>query len=158
MDPTEQDQRERLFVEEVGLMLEQVGLPRMAGRILGRLLICQPDHQSSAELTDYLHASKASISTSTRLLQQVGLIQRVPVAGSRESWFAVRPDTFDGLFQAELVKTRLARELLDRGLLLMAHQPPAAAARLRQMRDLYAFFERELPALMERWHQEKEPR
>ncbi|MCK6506231.1 MarR family transcriptional regulator [Myxococcota bacterium] len=158
MDPTEQDQRERLFVEEVGLMLEQVGLPRMAGRILGRLLISQPDHQSSAELAEYLHASKASISTSTRLLQQVGLIQRVPVAGSRESWFAVRPDTYDGLLQAELVKTRMARELMDRGLLLLADRPPRDAARLRQLRDLYAFFERELPTMLAKWHTTKEPR
>lgn len=144
--------RERHFVEEVGLLLEQVGLPRMAGRVLGRLLVCQPEVQSSAELAEYLVASKASISTTTRLLLQVGLAQQVPGPNRRQSYFAVRPELFDGLLTAELQKTRLARELLDRGLVLFAARPPEHSARLRDLRDLYAFFEAELPALLDRWH------
>ncbi len=152
------DPRERHFVEEVGLLLEQVGLPRMAGRILGRLLVCQPELQSSAELAEYLVASKASISTTTRLLVQIGLILQVPGPKARQSYFAVRPEVFDGLLAAELAKTRLARELLDRGLLLFADRPPEHSTRLRELRDLYAFFEAELPALLERWrHQRGRP-
>lgn len=38
--------QEKHFIEDVGLLLEESGLPRMAGRILGLLLICNPPHQS----------------------------------------------------------------------------------------------------------------
>ena len=51
------------FIEEVGLLFEQTGLPRMAGRILGWLLIANPPHQTTSHLTEALLASKASIST-----------------------------------------------------------------------------------------------
>ncbi len=147
--------RLRHFVEEVGLLLEQLGLPRMAGRVFGRLLVCQPEAQSSAELASWLLASKASISTTTRLLVQLGLIHPVPGPNPRQSYFAVKPETFDSLLAAEVHKTRLARELLDRGLELLADQPPAHGYRLRELRDLYAFFEAELPPLHERWRQRR---
>ena len=45
-----QDEEQR-FVEEVGIVFEQTGLPRMAGRILGWLLISDPPHQSTDQLT-----------------------------------------------------------------------------------------------------------
>ena len=41
------------------------------------------------------------------------------------------------------------------GLLLFADQPPEQALRLRELRDLYAFFEAELPALLERWRNQR---
>ncbi|MFQ3629252.1 MAG: MarR family transcriptional regulator, partial [Cyanobacteriota bacterium] len=75
------------FVEEVGLMFELIGLPRMAGRIFGWLLISQPPHQSSGELAEVLQASKGSISSMTRLLIQLGLIERLPLPGDRRDFF-----------------------------------------------------------------------
>jgi|AMFO01.1.fsa_nt_gi Predicted transcriptional regulators len=154
----DQDLRERHFVEEVGLLLEQWGMARMAGRVLGRLLICQPTHQSSAELAEYLGASRASISTSTRVLMRAGLAQRVAIQGTRASYFAVQPSSFDMLFQAELMQSRLAREVLDRGLDVMAGSPSSATERLREMRDLFAFVEHEMPALLQRWRTQRENR
>lgn len=153
---SKQDLRERHFVEEVGLWTEQMGLPRMAGRVFGRLLICDPPHQSSAELADYLQASKASISTASRLLIQLDMAERVPVPGTRASYFAVRPGTFEKFMAAEVARSAVARELMDRGLDIMSHQPPEKLQRLQELRDLFLFFERELPALIERWHRERE--
>ena len=37
---------EKHFVEDISLYFEQMGLPRMAGRVLGVLLICDPPAQS----------------------------------------------------------------------------------------------------------------
>jgi DNA-binding MarR family transcriptional regulator len=148
--------RERHFVEEVALLLEASGLPRASGRVLGRLLVCDPAVQSSAELASYLDASGGAISTSTRQLIQVGLVQRVPGPGSRASHFAVQPDALDRLMAAELARSAMARELMDRGLALYAGAPASRTARLRRMRGLFAFFEREMPALIERWQRERE--
>ena len=55
--------KEKQFAEEVGIVFEQTGLPRMAGRILGWLLIAEPPHQSTEQLINALMASKGSIST-----------------------------------------------------------------------------------------------
>ena len=80
---------ERNFVEEVGLFFEQTGMPRMAGRILGWLLISDPPHQSTDELAGGLIASKGSISTNTRLLIQIGLIERLSLPGVRHDYFRI---------------------------------------------------------------------
>jgi len=68
---------EAAYVEEVGVIYEGMGFPRMAGRIIGWLLICDPPHQSQAQLGAVLHASKGSISTMTQMLLRTGLVKRV---------------------------------------------------------------------------------
>lgn len=158
MSQDDQAERERHYVEEVGLLLEQWGMQRMAGRVLGRLLLCDPPHQSSAELADYLHASRASISTSTRQLVAFGLVQRVPIQRTRASYFAVQHETFETLFHAEIAQSARARELFDRGLDLMSDRSAEHNLRLAELRDVFAFFEREMPALLQRWRTEKEKR
>ena len=74
---------EKKFIEEVGIVFEQTGLPRMAGRVFGWLLISDPPYQSPAELAEVLMASKGSISTTTRLLLQLGLVERFIIPGER---------------------------------------------------------------------------
>ena len=57
--PLEQSQVDKQhFVEEVALVFEEIGLIRMAGRILGWLLISNPPYQSADELAEALQASK----------------------------------------------------------------------------------------------------
>ena len=85
---------ERQFAEEVGRVFEQLGVPRMTGRILGWLLICDPPRQSSAQLGSALGASKGAISTATRLLELYGLVRRIGVPGARGDFFEIAPDAF----------------------------------------------------------------
>ena len=86
---------ERQFAEEVGIVFEQTGVPRMAGRILGWLLISDPPHQSMEQITRDLLASKGSISTMTRLLIQIGLIERLSLPGVRRDYFRLRSDAWE---------------------------------------------------------------
>jgi DNA-binding transcriptional regulator GbsR (MarR family) len=142
------------FVEEVGLFYEQTGLPRMAGRILGWLLISDPPHQSTGELTDALLASKGSISTMTRLLARIGLIERLSLPGVRRDYFRLKPGAWDQMIKQSLVQTTAIRQLAEHGLELLEDKADFNRERLEEMRDMYAFFEREFPALLERWEQE----
>ena len=48
------------------------------------MLICDPPAQSAGELADVLGASKGSLSTMTRLLIQVGLIERAGLRAAAE--------------------------------------------------------------------------
>jgi DNA-binding transcriptional regulator GbsR (MarR family) len=144
------------FVEEVGIVFEQTGLPRMAGRILGWLLISDPPHQSTDELVEALMASKGSISTMTRLLIQTGLIERLSLPGVRHDYFRLRPDAWQHMIGRGLVdEIRMVRQLAEHGLKLLADKTPLTRQWLEEMRDVYTFLEREFPTLLERWEQER---
>ncbi|MEE8599022.1 MAG: hypothetical protein V3S69_05885, partial [Dehalococcoidales bacterium] len=51
---------------------------------------------------------------------------------------------------------KMFRQLAEHGLELMADKNPLTRKELEEMRDIYTFFEREFPALVERWEQERE--
>jgi len=146
---------EQKFVEEVGIVLEQTGLPRMAGRILGRLLISDPPHQSMKQLVTDLMASKGSVSTMTRLLIQIGLVERLSLPGVRGDYFRLRPDAWQHMIRRGLEdEIRMVRQLAEHGLELLADKTPLARKWLEEMRDVYAFLEREFPTLLQRWEEE----
>ena len=83
----EQKAKEKQFVEEVGILFEQTGMPRMAGRILGWLSVSDSPHQTTSDLAEALMASKGSISTMTRFLIRIGLIERISPLGQRRDYF-----------------------------------------------------------------------
>lgn len=76
------------FVESVGVLWEADGLPRIAGRIFG-FLIVQPEPSSLDELAAGLGVSKASISTDARRLEQLGLITRISLPGDRRDYYTI---------------------------------------------------------------------
>jgi DNA-binding transcriptional regulator GbsR (MarR family) len=146
---------ERHFVEDFSLYFEQMGYPRMAGRILGWLLICDPPSQSAGELAEVLAASKGSLSTMTRLLIQVGLIERVGLPGQRRDYFRIKPGAWPQLIRSQMQSMTGLHQMVERGLMMLSGRDPALAQRLRDAHDLYAFLERELPALLKRWESER---
>ena len=64
------------FIERMGVALDSDGLPRIAGRIFGLLLVSE-DPRSLDDLAAELRVSKGSVSTNARLLEQRGLLERV---------------------------------------------------------------------------------
>ena len=142
------------FVEEFGLALEQTGLPRMTGRVWGYLLISDPPNQSAESLAKALRASRGSISTTTRSLIQMGLIDKVGLPGERRDYFRVRPGVWVDLLEQRTKIVSDWRKLAERGLSAMNSEDPEAQRRLQEMHDVMAFYERELPALTGRWREE----
>lgn len=141
------------FVEEVGLLFETLGFPRMAGRVFGWLLISNPPHQSPGELAEVLQASKGSISTMTRLLEQIGLIERVSLPGQRRDYFRIKLNAWSEMSKRRLDQITAFRKLAERGLSLFRAESPELNQRLQEMHDIHAFFEAELPLMIERWEQ-----
>ncbi len=143
------------FVEEAGVLFEMVGLPRMAGRIFGWLLISNPPHQSPGELVEVLQASKGSISTMTRLLVQIGLIERISLPGQRRDYFRIRPNAWSELTRQRLIQISAFRRLAEQGLNLLHTENPHLLERLEEMRDMHAFLEQEMPQLLKRWEERR---
>jgi len=146
---------EKQFAEEVGIVFEQTGIPRMAGRILGWLLISDPPHQSTEQLTEALIASKGSVSTMTRLLIQMGLIERISLPGVRHDYFRLRSDAWQHMVGRGLTEEiKMVRQLAQHGLGLLGDKTLVTRKWLEEMFDVYTFLEHEFPALLERWEKE----
>lgn len=143
------------FVEDLGILLElEAGTPRMVGRALGWLLVCDPPEQSAAELAEMLQASKGSISTATRVLLRMGFIERVRFRGERFDRFRVQPEAWDEFFwRDEQFKT--PRRVLQLGLDALADEPPARRARLKELDTIYAWWEKRMPSLREEYLAER---
>ena len=155
----ERQTEKQLFVEEVGIVFEQTGLPRMAGRVFGWLLVSEPPQQNAEQIGKALIASKGSVSTSTRLLIQHGLIERLSMAGVRHDYFRLKMDALGHMIERGIDdEVKLFRQLAERGLGIVTNKTSVTHKWLEEMRDLYVFLERELPLLRERWLKQRKKR
>jgi len=144
------------FIEDVALFFEGAGLPRIAGRILGLLIVCEPPHRTPAQLTRELGVSKASVSQMTRFLVQVGLLERFAIRGERASYFRIRDDGFEALMAQEIATLTAFGPIAERGLDMLGSGQ--RADRLRKLRAFFRFFEEAMPELLERWRRERDAR
>lgn len=148
---------QRHYAEEAAVVLSGLGLPPAYGKLLGWLLVCDPPWQTSAQLAEGLGLSKGSVSTGMRMLETSGLARRVPVSGHRGHAYEVRPDAIIRI-AADATKFRVFRQLMEQGLTVVGGEGAPGSERLRVMRDFYAFVEREMPKLVERFEAEYDKR
>jgi DNA-binding transcriptional regulator GbsR (MarR family) len=137
------------FIEDIGLFFEQLGMPRMAGRILGVLLISDPPAQSISEIGDKLQASKSSVSIMARLLAENGLIERVASSVPRRDFYRFKPGGWNIYIHQWLGLISALHQITERGLGLLADKPAELRQRLQEAHDLFSFVEQEFPALLE---------
>ncbi|MDD4859726.1 MAG: hypothetical protein PHR56_05925 [Dehalococcoidales bacterium] len=145
---------EKQLVEEFGAAFEQSRLPRMAGRVTGWLLISEPPYQSAEQLAAALQASRGSISTMTRLLIQIGLVEQFSLPGERPHYFRLHADFWQHITTHGMEEFRIFHRLAKNGLKLLGNRKPLARKWLEGMHNIYAFMEQEFPAMLERWERE----
>jgi DNA-binding transcriptional regulator GbsR (MarR family) len=138
------------FIEDIGLYFEQMGLPRMAGRILGALLICDPPAQSITDLGIRLNASKSSISIMARLLMERGLIERVPSPIPRRDFYRFKPGGWIIYMRQWLGLMSGLHQITERGMQLIADKPDELKERLQGAHDLFSSIEMEFPQILEK--------
>lgn len=139
---------EKHFIEDIGLFFEQMGMPRMAGRILGFLLISDPEAQSITEVTQALKASKSAVSMMARLLVENGLIERAASPVPRRDYYRFKPGGWVLYMRQWLGLMAELHKIAERGLLLMADKPEALKERLLEAHDLFSMMEERLPSLL----------
>ena len=144
------DPKLRAFVERFALTLDAMGLQPMAARVLARFVCSDTNTITSTELADGLGVSRAAISGAIKLLTQAGLVERVPVPGSRRQHFRLMGDAWTGAGAVKEDVFVAFATMAEDGLAVVPAGGPAAA-RLEEMRAFYAFLAEEMPALMARW-------
>lgn len=149
---TEPETAELDFVDDVAVFFAQEGMPLIAGRVIGWLLISDPPEQSAADLSRVLDVSRSSISSSVRLLTPSGLVESVRKRGDRQEYLRISPDGWSRMLASRYAKTAAFRRVIERGLGVLG-ETPGRGERLEHVAELYSFLEEELPAMWRRWEQ-----
>jgi MarR family len=155
--PVERDEEQvRVFVENMAMFLGDWGFPRMAGRVLMTLTAADEGRLTAGELASRLGVSAAAISGAVRYLQQLRLVVRSPVPGSRSDVYEVPEDSW---FAAGIVKGGLYRKLADlssQGVEAVGGEGAGAGSRrIAEMRDFFLFLDREVAGLLKQWLAER---
>ncbi len=143
------------FIEDVGLVYEDLGLTRIWGRVLGWLLVCEPDYQSAEDLAQVLQSSTGNISMATKSLVRAGMVERQTLPGDRRTYYRIRPGAWTTVFEDQTREVARLRELAEHGLGLLNGEPVEHRRRLEELQDFMALWEREIPALLARWRNER---
>jgi DNA-binding transcriptional regulator GbsR (MarR family) len=126
------------FIDDMGLHFEASGGTRMMGRLLGWLLICDPPHQSSQQLIDRLQTTSGTISTNTRTLMMMGLLEKVHVSGERANYFQIAEDAWQRVIGEHMRHMQAVQELAAQGMEQLGETHDLA--RLRGLHHVYGRF------------------
>ncbi len=139
------------FVEQLGFHTEAQGHPRMAGRVMGWLLVCEPPWQSVAEIALALQSSRSAVNAVVNRMVEFGMFERVAVPGERTTYYRMNSDGGELLFTNMVANMRRLRMLAESGLEALSWRDPEANRRLDDLRAMHLFMEREMPQMLERW-------
>ncbi|MFP3334732.1 hypothetical protein SB761_28985, partial [Pseudomonas sp. SIMBA_064] len=82
------------FIEEIGLDYERQNLPRVAGRIMGLLMVTNGP-LSSQQIASTLQISLGAVSTNVNLLIQVGIVEKKTLIGDRMNYYILPSDSLE---------------------------------------------------------------
>lgn len=131
MDPAREQ-----FIEKMGLMFEADGGPRIAGRMLG-LLLLTPGDCSLDNIAERLQVSKASISTNARLLESFGMAERTSHPGDRRDYYRIAEDLQGRMMERKLERMRQIRDLIDEGQSTVVFRDEQVRARFAALHHLH---------------------
>lgn len=138
------------FVERVGVMMEGHGLPRIAGRLYGFLLLHEEPY-SLDELAEMLQVSKASVSTNARLLEQHGLLELTSAPGDRRDFYRVGANAQERMIRAAERKFREMIEIFEQAGSSLPAGMEGARRRLDAAVRFHALMLDGMNGLLEQW-------
>ena len=147
------EQALRATVEQSAAVLTAAGFPRMPARVLMALLVAEQGGLTASELGEQLGVSAAAISGAVRYLEQIGILHRVPQAGSRRDRWEFLDDAWYTALTAKSPVYGVIADLSDRAADAIGDEAAVGARRAREMARFYRFVDSRLPALMREWEE-----
>lgn len=92
------DPRKAQFIEQIALYYESYGIPRIAGRMFG-LLIVTPEALSAEQMSQQLNASLSSISTNMKALIANGWVEKVSIPGDRTTYYRFSSSAWESVME-----------------------------------------------------------
>lgn len=125
------------FIKQMGAVSQVQCLPRIAGQIIG-LLVFDGRTYSSTELASELQVSRGSISTNTRCLEHIGVIERIAIPGDRQDYYQLADDPYAPILKRTLVRVIKARQTVCKTVTALPTQGHSAVkARLNEIQRYY---------------------
>jgi DNA-binding transcriptional regulator GbsR (MarR family) len=144
------DGRTAHFIETMGLTLESDGLPRIAGRIFGLLLVSE-DPRSLDDLAAELRVSKGSVSTNARLLEQRGVLEQVSRPADRRDYYRVSRNLFTRTMAQRLARWQRFHETIGAARHSLPIRSPEVLERLEEYEEAYAYISEIIREALARW-------
>nr|ACN69980.1 MarR regulatory protein [Streptomyces antibioticus] len=143
--------RVRKWVEQVGTwFMQQSGWPPIMGRTLAWLMVSDPPEQNPAQIAAAVQASRASLTSTLRLLTEARMIQAVTRSGDRSTYYRVAPDAWSAMLRRRLESIASFSDITDEGLGLFP-QGAHRAERLREAHRVFEWLNVEAEPLLKRW-------
>ncbi len=124
------------FVESLGLILQAEGFPRIAGRLLG-IFVLRGKPVSFQELSEALQISRGSVSTNTRLLESLGAVERVAMAGERQDYFRLTDAPYERIAAGKVERAKQASERLLKGRDALPNCDDSTFQRVTELSDFF---------------------
>jgi len=126
------------WVEQVAMYLARDGVPPIAGRILGWLMVCDPPEQSAAQISTAVGASRASLTMNLRLLTGMGFLTWRTRPGDRTMYYRMADDAWQAVVRRQIAGIASFLDITGRGLDLLGPEADEAA-RIRQAHATFAW-------------------
>jgi DNA-binding transcriptional regulator GbsR (MarR family) len=143
------------YIEEAGMAFELFGMTRMAGRILGYLIVSDKECVSFNEIMDALKASKGSISGTTKQLITIGFVEPVSLPGDRKTYYRISNLKVGSILKARIQLFLKFADVLDKGRSLKEKNDRVSEWTL-EVSSFYKWFGDEIDLVLQKWEREKE--
>ncbi len=124
------------FIETMGIVMQADSLSRTGGRIFAYLLL-KGEPVGFDQLADDLQISRSGVSTNTRDLERMGIIQRVSRAGDRQYYFTVTDGALAHLLEQHVERLGKAEAAIETALANVGADLKAGRVRLERLRRFY---------------------
>jgi DNA-binding transcriptional regulator GbsR (MarR family) len=124
------------FLDRFSTLMEPEGLPRPAGRMLG-LFFAEGGEQTAEELARRLQISRSNVSTTVRVLESLGVVERTRRPGERHDRFRLYADPFVPMLRASVLRAARMRDMVGA---CRAELPPRLREASDRLAALQAFF------------------
>ncbi|EHR58954.1 GbsR/MarR family transcriptional regulator [Saccharomonospora cyanea] len=125
------------WAEQVSMYLARDGVPPIAGRVLGWLMVCDPPEQSAGQISAAIGASRASLTSNLRVLSSMGFLTSRTRPGERTVYYRMAEGAWAGVVRRQLASITSFLDITGRGLELVGPDGDRAA----RVREAHATFE-----------------
>ncbi|WP_433519391.1 GbsR/MarR family transcriptional regulator [Nonomuraea sp. CA-143628] len=106
------------WVERVAMYLARDGVPPIAGRVLGWLMVCDPPEQSAGQISEAIGASRASLTSNLRLLCSMGFLTWRTRPGERTVYYRMADDAWEVVVRRQIASIASFLDITRDGLSL----------------------------------------
>ncbi|MDN5790552.1 MAG: transcriptional regulator TrmB [Micrococcales bacterium] len=143
------------YVERLGGVLTEAGMPRLAARVFARLLAEEDGRMTASDLTEALEVSPAAISGAVRYLTRTLMVGKERERGSRRDVYVVEVDAWHAaLLSRDRILARLEAGMRS-GVAAVGGTSTVAGRRLQLSVEFLEVISAEMARMHDVWERRK---